>query len=116
LSIPEKFENSAGIQPRNEAERKPMKILVRSRDSGLFLREGGGWTQDLTKAQNFGTGVAAVDKVLSLRLSHADVIMRSSDARVEDVVIKLGSRGQKPEREPGWFRLPGPNGGSGLRT
>jgi hypothetical protein len=65
-----------------------MKVLLKNRDTGLFLKGETLWTDQSDEARDFGSCSDALNGVYNTRLTNADIILTFGDPSL-DITISL---------------------------
>jgi hypothetical protein len=78
-----------------------MKVLLRNRDTGLFLKGKTLWTYYATEARDFVSCLNAMEHTLGMRLTNAELILSFGDPRLDIRISPRHMRLLQPTR-PTW--------------
>jgi hypothetical protein len=78
-----------------------MKVLVRNRDTGLFLKGKILWTYYADEARDFLSCPNAVEQTRGMRLTNAELILSFGDPRLDIRIPQRQLRLLQPSR-PTW--------------
>jgi len=60
-----------------------MRVLVRNRDTGLFLKGKALWTDEPLEARDFVSCLNAMEQLRGMRLTNAELILSFGDPRLD---------------------------------
>ncbi|MDB6063979.1 MAG: hypothetical protein JWR26_187 [Pedosphaera sp.] len=69
-----------------------MKVVLQSKVSLLYFKDGATWVPGWTNARNFGTSLTAMDFCRSHRLEHVQVVLKFADEKYDITLQILESR------------------------
>ena len=78
-----------------------MKVLLRNRDTGLFLKGKILWTYYATEARDFLSCLNAMEQMRGMDLANAELILSFGDPRLDIRISPRQIRLLQPSR-PGW--------------
>jgi hypothetical protein len=71
-----------------------MRILVQQKQTGLYFKDVGSWTQQASEAMDFVSSTAAIDFCMSNKLSGVQLVLKFEEEKC-DIVMPLQVPGYK---------------------
>ena len=78
-----------------------MRVLVRNRDTGLFLKGETLWTDEPLEARDFVSCLNAIEQLRGMRRTNAELILSFGDPRLDITLPSRHMRLLQPAR-PTW--------------
>ncbi len=73
-----------------------MRILLQSKETGLYFRDIGDWTRYSSEALDFLSSTAAIDFCVANKISGVHLVLKFDEQRY-DIVLPVGTRAEAAE-------------------